>query len=67
MKLFNSRRVHFLILSEKPTDTDKHWICRCFIFAIFLLHEIPGVKELLGGVIILGVAFYATVTNNKKF
>lgn len=37
------------------------------IFAIFLLHEIPGVKELLGGVIILGVAFYATVTNNKKF
>ena len=34
---------------------------------IFLLHEIPGVKELLGGVIILGVAFYATVTNNKKF
>ena len=37
------------------------------IFAIFLLHEIPGVKELLGGVIILGVAFYATVINNKKF
>lgn len=31
------------------------------IFALILLQEIPGIKELVGGLIILGVALYSTI------
>lgn len=36
------------------------------IFAFILLQEIPGVKEFVGGIIILGAAFYASLTNKTE-
>lgn len=35
------------------------------IFALIFLHEIPGLKAILGGLVILGVAFYSSITNAK--
>lgn len=35
------------------------------IFALILLQEIPDIKEFLGGVIILGISFYASLTNES--
>ena len=35
------------------------------IFALVLLHEVPGVRELLGGLVILGVAIYSSIINNE--
>lgn len=36
------------------------------VAAFLLLHEVPGVKELAGGVVILGVAFYSTLASARK-
>lgn len=36
------------------------------IAAFFFLGEKPGLKELIGGVIILGVVFYTTVSSSKE-
>lgn len=35
------------------------------IFAAILLKEIPTLKEILGGIIILGTVFYSTISNNS--
>lgn len=34
--------------------------------AFLFLHEVPGVKELAGGLIILGVVFYSTLSSSKE-
>lgn len=36
------------------------------IFAALLLHEIPSLRTIIGGLIILGVAFYATLKESKS-
>lgn len=37
------------------------------IFAAWLLNEIPSLRTLIGGVIILGLAFYLTLRSSKDF
>lgn len=36
------------------------------IAAMIFLHEFPGVKELIGGAVILGVVCYTTLTSAEK-
>lgn len=36
------------------------------IFAVLILGEIPSLRELLGGIIILGTAFYSTLRSSKE-
>ena len=34
--------------------------------AFFVLREVPGLRELIGGAVILGVVFYSTLDSAKE-
>ena len=36
------------------------------LLSIFFLNEIPSIKEIVGGIIILGTVFYSTMKNLKN-